>query len=56
MKNILEYLDKEGIKYTLYSNPTPERIEEIKKLIFKRDEKIKQIQEDYKSGKFKDVI
>jgi hypothetical protein len=30
MKNILEYLDRMGLKYTLDTNPSPEKIEKIK--------------------------
>lgn len=43
---------KHIIKYTLDTNPSPERIEKLKNMILKRDERINQIQEDYKSGKF----
>lgn len=39
MKTILKYLDNEGIEYTLDNNPSPEKIEMIKKSM-KRQEKI----------------
>ena len=56
MTNLYEYMDILGIKYTVDRNPSPERIEEIKKSLAKRDERIKQMKEDYESGKFKDII
>lgn len=49
-------MDKLGIKYTVDRNPSPEKIEKIKKSIEKRDKMIKQMKEDYESGKFKDII
>lgn len=33
MKKILEYLDKEGINYTVNRDPSPEEIDRIKKAI-----------------------
>lgn len=56
MTNLYEYMDKLGIKYTVDRNPSPEKIEKIKKSIEKRDEMIKQMKEDFESGKFKDII
>lgn len=56
MTNLYEYMDKLGIKYTVDRNPSPEKIEKIKKSLEKRDKMIKQMKEDYESGKFKDII
>lgn len=56
MTNLYEYMDKLGIKYTVDKNPSPEKIEKIKKSIERRDEMIKQMKEDYESGRFKDII
>jgi CO dehydrogenase/acetyl-CoA synthase beta subunit len=55
-EEFLKELDRMGIVYTIDSNPSPEKIERIKKSIEKRDERLKQMREDYLSGKFKDVI
>lgn len=35
MEEILKYLEKEGIKYTLNQNPTPDEIKRIKKIMNK---------------------
>ena len=56
MTNLYEYMDKLGIKYTVDRNPSPETIEKIKKSIERRDKMIKQMKEDFESGKFKDII
>ena len=56
MTNLYEYMDKLGIKYTVDRNPSPEKIERIKRSIEKRDKMIKQMKEDFESGKFKDII
>lgn len=40
MKEILKYLDGAGINYTLDSNPSPEKIEMIKKSIERQDKRI----------------
>ena len=56
MKNVLEYLDKEGIAYTVDSNPSPETVERLNKIIEKREVLIKQMQDDFKSGKFNEII
>lgn len=56
MTNLYEYMDKLGIKYTVDRNPSPEKIEKIKKSLEKRDKMIKQMKEDYELGKFKDII
>ncbi len=53
MKNLYDYMDKMGITYIIDRNPSPEKIEKIKKSIEKRDERIRQMQEDYRSGKLK---
>jgi hypothetical protein len=52
MKNILEYLDRMGLKYTLDTNPSPEKIEKIKKLIAAREEKMQHIRDGFASGDF----
>jgi len=52
-KEFLKELDEMGVVYTIDSNPSPEKIERIKKSIEKRDERIRQMQEDYRSGKLK---
>ena len=56
MKNVLEYLDKEGINYTVDNNPSPETVERLNKIIEKREVLIKQMQDDFKSGKFNEII
>ena len=55
-KEFLNELDKMGVVYTIDSNPSPEKIERLKKSIEKRDLRIKQMVEDYNSGKFDEVI
>lgn len=50
-KEFLDELDRMGISYSIDSNPSPEKIERIKKSIEKRDAELKRIQEDYRSGK-----
>ena len=55
-KEFIKELDKMGVVYTIDSNPSPEKIERIKKSIERRDERLKQMVEDYRSGKFDDVI
>ena len=52
-KEFLKELDEMGVVYTIDSNPSPERIEKIKKSIERRDERLKQMVEDYRSGKLK---
>jgi CO dehydrogenase/acetyl-CoA synthase beta subunit len=55
-KEFLNELDKMGVTYTVDQNPSPEKIERLKKSIEKRDLRIKQMVEDYNSGKFDEVI
>ena len=55
-KEFLNELDKMGVVYTIDSNPSPEKIERLKKSVEKRDLRIKQMVEDYNSGKFDEVI
>ena len=55
-KEFLNELDKMGVVYAIDSNPSPEKIERLKKSIEKRDLRIKQMVEDYNSGKFDEVI
>ena len=55
-KEFLNELDKMGVVYTIDSNPSPEKIERLKKSIEKRDLRIKQMVEDYNSGRFDEVI
>ena len=55
-KEFLNELDKMGVVYTIDSNPSPEKIERLKKSIEKRDLRIKQMVEDYNSGNFDEVI
>jgi hypothetical protein len=50
-KEFLNEIDRMGMKYTIDSNPSPERIEKIKKIIEARDARLKQLVEDYRSGK-----
>jgi hypothetical protein len=52
-QQFLNELNKMGINYTIDSNPSPERTEEIRKMMEKRDERLKQMVEDYRSGKLK---
>ena len=52
-KEFLNELDKMGVVYTIDSNPSPEKIERLRKSIEKRDERLKQMVEDYRSGKLK---
>jgi hypothetical protein len=47
MKEVLSYLDKMGIPYTVDNNPSPEKIEMIKKQIALREEKTRIVIEDY---------
>lgn len=55
-KEFIKELDRMGVVYTIDSNPSPEKIERLKKSIEKRDERLRQMREDYLSGKFDDVI
>jgi hypothetical protein len=55
-KELFGKLDEMGISYTVDNNPSPEKIEKLKKSIEKRDLRIKQMVEDYNSGKFDEVI
>jgi CO dehydrogenase/acetyl-CoA synthase beta subunit len=52
-KEFLNELDKMRVVYTIDSNPSPERTEKIRKMMEKRDERLKQMVEDYRSGKLK---
>ena len=45
-----------GITYIASLNLSPEAIERMKKRAAKRDERIKQMQKDCESGRFKDII
>ena len=55
-KEFLNELDEMGVVYTIDSNPSPERTEKIRKMMEKRDERLKQMVEDYRSGKFYEII
>jgi predicted DNA-binding transcriptional regulator len=55
-KEFLKELDEMGVVYTIDSNPSPEKIERLRKSIEKRDERLKQMVEDYRSGKFDEII
>ena len=55
-KELFGKLDEMGVSYTVNNNPSPEQIEKLKKSIEKRDLRIKQMVEDYNSGKFDEVI
>ena len=55
-KELFGKLDEMGISYTVNNNPSPEQIEKLKKSIEKRDLRIKQMVEDYNSGRFDEVI
>jgi hypothetical protein len=55
-KEVLRELDSMGIVYTIDSNPSPEKIERLKKSIEKRDLRIKQMVEDYNSGRFNEFL
>jgi len=50
-KEFLDELDRMGVTYTVNTNPTPEQVEEIKKSIERRELRMKQMIEDYNSGK-----
>jgi hypothetical protein len=52
-KEYLDELDRMGVNYTVDNNPSPEDIERIKKSIERRDERLKQMVGDYRSGKLK---
>jgi CO dehydrogenase/acetyl-CoA synthase beta subunit len=52
-KEFLNELDEMEVVYTIDSNPSPERTEKIRKMMEKRDERLKQMVEDYRSGKLK---
>jgi CO dehydrogenase/acetyl-CoA synthase beta subunit len=52
-KIFLNELDEMEVVYTIDSNPSPERTEKIRKMMEKRDERLKQMVEDYRSGKLK---
>lgn len=48
MKDLIEYLDRHGIEYTIDRNPSPEKIERIKKSIKRKEELEKFLKERYK--------
>lgn len=48
-----EELDRMDIKYTIDSNPSPEKVEKIKKMLETRNSRLAQLVEDYRSGKLK---
>lgn len=50
-KEFLNELDRMEISYKIDYNPSPEKIERIKKSIEKRNSELKRIQEDYRTGK-----
>jgi hypothetical protein len=50
-KEFLDELDRMGVTYTVNTNPTPEQVEKIKKSIERRELRMKQMIEDYNSGK-----
>jgi hypothetical protein len=50
-KEFVDEMKSRGIKVELNSNPSPERIEKIKKILEARDTRLKQLVEDYRSGK-----
>jgi hypothetical protein len=56
MKEILKYLDKEGIEYTLDSNPSPEKIEMIKKSIERRDKRMRDMKNCFDMGGLDEVL
>ena len=55
-KELFGKLDEMGIIYTVDNNPSPEKIEKLKKSIEKRDLRIQQMVEDYHSGKYDELI
>ena len=55
MKEILKYLDNEGIEYTLDSNPSPEKIEMIKKSIERRDKRLLEMKNCFDMGGLEEV-
>lgn len=48
MINVLDWLSKNNIPFTVNNNPTPEQIEKIRNSIKKREMKTKELQEKYK--------
>lgn len=56
IKEIINKLDEIGVNYTVNNNPTPEQLEKLRKSVERRDLRIKQMIEDYNSGRFTEVI
>ena len=50
LKEITEYLDRRGIKYTIDNNPSPEKINRIEALIKRREDLEKILVERYKEN------
>ena len=50
MKEIIKHLDDEGIGYILDSNPSPEKIEMIKKSIERCDKRIQEMKNCFDMG------
>lgn len=56
IKELFGKLDEMSIIYTVDDNPSPEKIEKLKKSVEKRDLRIQQMVEDYHSGKYDELI
>jgi hypothetical protein len=56
IKEITDRLDTIGVNYTVNNNPTPEQLEKLRKGIESRDLRMKQMIEDYNSGKYDELI
>jgi hypothetical protein len=56
IKELTDKLDAMGVNYTVNNNPTPEQLEKLRKGVESRELRMKQMIEDYNSGKYDELI
>lgn len=55
MKRLYEYMDKMGVDYTVDNNPSPEKIERIKKMIERRDARFEALRKCFAEGGLEEI-
>jgi hypothetical protein len=50
IKELTDYLDKNGVNYTIDDNPSPEKIKRIEDSIKRKEEKEKLLVKEYKKN------
>lgn len=50
IKHFYEYMDKMGVDYTVDSNPSPEKIKEIKRMLKRREVRFEELRKCFAEG------